>query len=343
LLDGSVKLLGSLEAWRPQDFGGAALRAMRLVDDTGSVVRAPEVTFHASELGLEAFGHNVANARLVATLRDCAREYAKIRIVGEKAAEIALGDDHVSVTTESGVTIDARLVVAADGARSVAREAAGIPVRTWSYPQAAMIGIVAVQFPHGGTSTEFHTRSGPFTLVPFEPGRMSFVWMQSPEAAEQAAVMAPEHFNDLIERRAHSIHGRMTLESDRTVVPLRGQLAERFAGRRVMLIGEAAHVFPPIGAQGLNLGLRDVKAFGRVISRHADDPGSEEALAAYQAARQADVVSRTYAVDLFNRSLLTSFLPVHLLRNTGLALAANVPAFRRILMRQGLSRGLVAI
>ena len=343
LLDRSVAFLRSLDAWRPQDLGGAALRAMRLVDDTGSLVRAPEVTFHASELGLQAFGHNVANARLVDGLRTCAGEYAEIRIIGEKAAAMALGGEQVAVTTESGLTIDAKLVVAADGARSVAREAAGIPVRNWSYPQAAMIGIVAVQFPHGGTSTEFHTRSGPFTLVPFDADRMSFVWMQSPEAADKAAALAVGEFNDLIEERAYSIHGRMSLESDRTVLPLRGQLAERFAKRRVMLVGEAAHVFPPIGAQGLNLGLRDVEAFGRVIRRYADDPGSQAALSAYQAARQADVVSRTYAVDLFNRSLLTALLPVHLLRSTGLALAANVPAFRRILMRQGLSRGITAI
>lgn len=343
LLDGSMQFLRSIDTWRAEELDGAALRAMRLVDDSGSLIRAPEVTFHASEIGLEVFGYNVANARLVAQLRRTASDYGNIRIIGEKASNVVSAAGNATVTTEAGKSITARLVVAADGGRSVAREAAGIAVREWSYPQSAIIGLVAVQFPHGGTSTEFHTRSGPFTLVPFGAGRMSFVWMLSPEAAEEAAGLSETNFNALAEQRAHSIQGRMTLESDRTVLPLRGQLAERFADRRVMLVGEAAHIFPPIGAQGLNLGLRDVKAFERVIRRHADDPGSERALAAYQAARRSDVISRTYAVDLFNRSLLSPFLPAHFMRNTGLAVAANVPVLRQLLMRQGLSRGVTVI
>jgi 2-octaprenyl-6-methoxyphenol hydroxylase len=234
--------------------------------------------------------------------------------------------------------ISCRLLVAADGAHSLARQAADIGVRNWSYPQSALIGTVAIEFPHGGTSSEFHTRSGPFTLVPLPDDRMSFVWMQEPDAAARAAELPAEAFNRLIERRAHSIHGRMKLDSERAVLPLHGQLAERFAAGRVMLVGEAAHVFPPIGAQGLNLGLRDVMMFQRVMRRHGRDPGSEAALQAYQRARQGDIRSRTYAVDLFNRSLLSAFLPVHMVRSAGLSLASALPPFRQFLMHQGLSR-----
>lgn len=343
LLEGSVQFLRSQDAWLPEQLDGAPLRSMRLIDDTGNLIRAPEVTFHASEIGLEAFGYNVPNARLVASLRDVAESSEHIEIVEEKAERIDLENGRARIETESGSVITCALIVAADGTHSLARQAAGIEVRQWSYPQSALIGTVEVEFPHGGTSTEFHTRSGPFTLVPLAQRRMSFVWMQSPEHAEDRATMPAEPFNRLLECHAHSIHGRMNAGPDRHALPLHGQLAESFAANRIMLVGEAAHVFPPIGAQGLNLGLRDVMTFERVLRRHAHDPGSDAALQAYQNGRQRDVRSRTYAVDLFNRSLLSPFLPVHLLRSSGLSLASAVPAFRQLLMRQGLSRRTAAL
>ena len=337
LLEGSVRFLREHEAWRPDELDGAPLRSMRLIDDTGNLIRAPEVTFHASEIGLEAFGYNVPNARLVASLRDLAGNYENIEIIDEKASGITMEGGGARIETESGMTIACALIVAADGAKSASRHAAGIEARSWSYPQSALIGTVNVEFPHGGTSTEFHTRSGPFTIVPLQQNRMSFVWMQSPESADHAADMPLEEFNRLMERQAHSIHGRMSVDSERLALPLHGLLSERFAAHRVMLVGEAAHVFPPIGAQGLNLGLRDVMTFERIVRRYGSDPGSDAALQAYQSGRQGDVRSRTYAVDLFNRSLLSPFLPVHLLRSSGLSLASAVPAFRHLLMRQGLS------
>jgi len=338
LLEGSTAFLRDIGAWEPQEWAGAPLRAMRLIDDTGNLIRAPEVTFHAGEIGLDTFGYNVPNARLVRSLRDLAHTLQNIEIMEEKATRIGFEPGHAEVETEAGTRISCRLLVAADGAHSLARQAAGIGVRNWSYPQSALIGTVAIEFQHGGTSSEFHTRSGPFTLVPLPDDRMSFVWMQEPDAAARAAELPAEAFNRLIERRAHSIHGRMKLDSERAVLPLHGQLAERFAAGRVMLVGEAAHVFPPIGAQGLNLGLRDIMMFQRVVRRHSRDPGSEAALQAYQRARQGDIRSRTYAVDLFNRSLLSAFLPVHMVRSSGLSLASALPPFRHFLMRQGLSR-----
>ena len=131
----------------------------------------------------------------------------------------------------------------------------------------------------------------------------------------------------------------MRLDSKPAVFPLSAALADRFAARRIVLVGEAAHLFPPIGAQGLNLGFRDVRRLRHVLARHACDPGSPAALQAYHEARQADVRTRTLAVDLLNRSLLTDFLPVQLARGVGLALASSVPVLRRALIRQGLAQG----
>jgi 2-octaprenyl-6-methoxyphenol hydroxylase len=233
----------------------------------------------------------------------------------------------------------ARLVVAADGARSLAREAAAIALSRWSYRQAALVATLRIEAPHGGVSTEFHTEDGPFTLVPLPGDRVSLVWVDRPGRLAAAASLDDAALSRQVEERARSIHGAMALDSAPAVYPLHAALADRFAGRRTVLVGEAAHVFPPIGAQGLNLGFRDVAALRRVLARFRGDPGAPDALQAYHAARQGDVRSRTLAVDLLNRSLLTDFLPVQAVRGLALGLASSVPLIRRALIRQGLASG----
>jgi 2-octaprenyl-6-methoxyphenol hydroxylase len=114
--------------------------------------------------------------------------------------------------------------------------------------------------------------------------------------------------------------------------------ARRFAANRVVLVGEAAHMLPPIGAQGLNLGLRDVAALAEIIDGAAD-PGDAAHHAANERARRADVLSRTAAVDALNRTLLSDFLPVQAVRGFGLFLLDRVPALRHAAMRQGLATG----
>jgi 2-octaprenyl-6-methoxyphenol hydroxylase len=156
---------------------------------------------------------------------------------------------------------------------------------------------------------------------------------------EAALALSDIELSRRIEERAHSIHGVMRIDSRPAVFPLSAALADRLAANRTMLAGEAAHLFPPIGAQGLNLGFRDVAALRRVLSFHRTDPGAPAALHAYHRARQADVRSRTLAVDLLNRSLLTDFLPIQAARGIGLALASSVPLIRHALMRQGMAIG----
>jgi 2-octaprenyl-6-methoxyphenol hydroxylase len=145
---------------------------------------------------------------------------------------------------------------------------------------------------------------------------------------------------DEIERRSHSILGRVNVEPGRGVFPLAVQTATRFAARRIALIGEAAHVIPPIGAQGLNLGLRDAATIGElVVAAHRDvrDVGADELTDSYERMRRADVTSRTLAVDLLNRSLLSDFLPLQGARGLGLFLMERVGPLRRAVMREGVA------
>lgn len=338
LLQGSIDLLSELDIWPALARHAAPLRAIRIVDATRRLIRAPEATFYATEIGLPAFGFNIPNSELVDALRRHAEAFAALRIIAHPV-ESARREAGVVELHAGSACLAARLVVAADGARSVAREAAGIGVRRWSYRQAALVATLRVERPHGGVSTEFHTETGPFTLVPLLGNRVSLVWVDRPENAERTIGLADEAFAAAVEMRAASIHGAMQVDSRPALYPLSAALADRFAANRTVLVGEAAHMFPPIGAQGLNLGFRDVAALRRVLTRHRSDPGAPAALDAYHAVRQADVRSRTLAVDLLNRSLLTDFLPVQALRGLGLAAVSSVPFLRRALMRQGLAKG----
>jgi 2-octaprenyl-6-methoxyphenol hydroxylase len=330
-----MRLLADLDVWPALMRHAAPLRAIRMIDATGGLLRAPETTFYASELGLRAFGFNIPNGDLVEALRRHAQAFRNLAVYDWPVERLTSREAGVALGAE-GIEATARLAIAADGAHSRAREAAGIGVRTWSHRQAALVATLAIEQPHNGVSTEFHTAGGPFTLVPLPGDRVSLVWVDRPDRIDACASLAAEAFGRAVEKQAHFIHGGMRLDSAPVVFPLRAALADRFAARRIMLVGEAAHVLPPIGAQGLNLGFRDVAALRRILSRYADDPGAPAALAAFHDARRADVRSRTLAVDFLNRSLLVDFLPAQAARGLTLTLAAGIPALRRALMRQGL-------
>ncbi len=337
LFNDSIAMLEQLGLWPDLAANAAPLKSMRLVDATARLIRAREVTFHASEIGLPAFGYNIANADLVEAFQKQAARQARLTIHTEPVHAIEPREGDVTLAFGKGKKTSVSLVIGADGGRSLARRAAGIATRDWDYAQAALVTTLAIEVPHEDISTEFHTETGPFTLVPLARRRMSLVWVDRPHVTDAAAKSAEPDFNAEVERNARSIFGRMTVDSERAVFPLRAMLADRFAASRVMLVGEAGHVFPPIGAQGLNLGFRDIEALGRILPQFRNDPGERAALEAYHRARQGDIRSRTFAVDLLNRSLLTGFLPAQALRGLALALADSVPPLRRVLMRQGLA------
>ncbi|MBA4221133.1 MAG: ubiquinone biosynthesis protein UbiH [Methylobacterium sp.] len=341
LLDGSWRLLETLGLTEALDAVAAPLAVMRMVDDTGSLFRQPPVEFKAAELGLPAFGWNIENAVLVEAMAAKAAAEPRIRMIPQAVTEIAAGADSVRLAGDGFTPVAARLVVGADGRKSRVREAAGITARDWSYPQMALTAILSHRREHQDASTEFHTRSGPCTLVPMSGRRSSLVWLVEPQDADRLAGLDDLAFAREVERRTHSILGAMAVAGPRGRVPMGGLSVDRFAAARMALIGEAAHVFPPIGAQGLNLGLRDVAALRDAIAG-ADDPGTEAALSTYDRSRQADVRLRTGAVDALNRTLLTDLLPADLMRGAGLLALSRIAPLRRLVMRQGLAGGTAA-
>lgn len=338
----SIELLRRVGVWDDLQSRAAALTQMRMIDGTDRLLRAPEVVFDSAELGLEEFGFNILNQDLNEVLEQKCAAHPRLQVIEAAAETVETLPDHVDLTTPDGRGVRARLAIAADGRNSMLREGAGISVKRWSYPQVAVVVNLDHSLPHRHVSSEFHTPTGPFTLVPLPGRRSALVCVETAEGAADLMALAPADMERDLERRARSVLGKFTLASEPQSFPLSGMTASRLTAPRLALIGETAHVFPPIGAQGLNLSLRDIKDLCDVLTpaaRSGEDPGSALRLGVYEQRRLVDIRSRTSAVDLLNRSLLTSFLPVQAARSAGMYLAGRIGPLRRLLMREGMAPG----
>jgi 2-octaprenyl-6-methoxyphenol hydroxylase len=340
LLGGSIDFLQGLEVWPNCKDKAAELRVMRLVDDTGRLIRAPEVKFSCDEIDLDVFGYNIENRALVSALEECAANLSGLERFDDEAAAINSAEDAVSIALVGGTPLSARLVVGADGRHSLCREAAGIAVRHRDLHQAALTFNVSHSRSHQNISTEFHTPRGPCVFVPLPGDRSSVVWVSEPKEAERLMALGDEELSDAAEAQSHSILGKVRVEPGRSRFPLVIEQPVNFAKARIALVGEAAHVLPPIGAQGLNMGLRDAADIADIVRdalAAGEDPGSGAVLDRYASARRPDVMSRTFAIDLANRSLLSAFLPMQSLRAAGLHLIGSFGPLRRLAMREGLA------
>jgi len=340
LLGASTDLLERLDVWRRCRDQAAALQTMRLVDDTGRLIRAPEVRFSAEEIGLEQFGYNIDNRTLMAALEARAAELPGLTRIDDEAATIDPQDAIVSIQTRQGQSPSARLVIGADGRQSPSRKAAGIDVKRRDLHQSALTFNIAHSRSHKNVSTEFHTPQGPCVFVPLPGNRCSVVWVSAAKEAERLMALSDDELSEAAEKQSHSILGRVSVEPGRNLFPLTIESPRAFASHRVALVGESAHVLPPIGAQGLNMGLRDAADIADIAGQAmslGEDPGAPQVLARYQSARRADVTSRMIAIDIANRSLLSDFLPVQSLRAAGLHLLGAFGPLRRLAMREGLA------
>jgi 2-octaprenyl-6-methoxyphenol hydroxylase len=286
------------------------------------------------------FGYNLENRLLVSALEDRAAALSNLTRFDDEAAAISPEEEIVAIRLGNGVSLSARLAVGADGRHSLCREAAGIGVKRRVLDQAALTFNVGHSRPHRNISTEFHTPQGPCVFVPLPGDRSSVVWVSAPKEAERLIALSDEELSQAAEAQSHSILGRLKVEPGRHMFPLAIEQPHEFTRARIALVGEAAHVVPPIGAQGLNMGLRDAADVANVVRAalaSGEDPGASAVLDRYASARRADVVSRTFAIDIANRSLLSAFLPMQSLRAAGLHLIGSFGPLRRLAMREGLA------
>jgi 2-octaprenyl-6-methoxyphenol hydroxylase len=340
LLSSSVDLLKALQLWPALSPHAAPLEAIRIIDASHSLVRAPDIEFKASELGLEAFGYNIANTILVETLYARAREILPA-VVPASVTAIAIEGNTAVLTLSEGATLAARLIAGADGRRSICRISAGIEATERRYDQAAIATRFRHTLPHRNVSTELHREDGSITTVPLpDPHASSLIWVG--RLAEIAALMGRDEagFGDALALRLDGLLGAISDIGARAEFKVAGLIANRLAAKRTVLLGEAAHILPPIGAQGLNLGLRDAAALADCVAeamRGGCDPGGEATLEAYRGARRLDVMTRTVGVDLMSRALLTSLPPLQAVRGIVLHGLNTLGPLRRAVMRLGLT------
>ena len=336
LMQPSIRMLLHLGVW-PGRLQAATqpLRKLRMVDDTGSMFKAPAITFDPAELGEDVFGWNFPLGLLIPALFARAEELG-IALTGADVVSAAAFADHVSVTTTSGERISARVAIAADGRNSVLREAAGIGTNRWSYDQSALATSFDHSGPHDGISTEYHRGAGPFTTVPMPGFRSSLVWMERPARAAELMALSDAGLAAEIQIGTHGELGLVSNIGKRKLFPMQGLVAREFAKNRIVLVGEAAHLVPPIGAQGLNLSLRDAVQAADLMQGE-DDPGAKSITAQYDALRRRDVQPRQQVIDLMNRSLLSGFLALEGGRALGLHMLAQFGPIRRAVMQYGLA------
>ena len=344
LFEGSLRFFRALGLWKGLADHAAPMEGIRLIDDTGSIFPTTPKEFRSREIDLDAFGENIDNNALVAELAEAARKNPDITLIEDLIDYFELNFSGAKARTTSGDWIEAKFIVAGEGRNSQARQVAGITVKTWSYPQTALTVLLAHEKPHHNISTEFHKRSGPFTFVPLRgregaPHRSSLVWLVSPREALRLQALSPEELAVEIEDEAHGLLGAVTLDGPLGAWPMGAMKTSRVTGLRMALIGESAHLFPPIGAQGLNLTLRDIANLVDCLEGvDLDEPDKiTRALEGYETTRARDIGVRVNGIDILNRSLLVHALPVDFARAFALTFFSAFGPLRRALMREGVT------
>jgi len=314
---------------------GTRLTKIRIIDSTSRLIRAPETLFDSAEAGLQAFAWNFPNAALLEAFSKQVPEGGSYRQRDALLQSFARTDDGFEIQIadrKSGKTsqVTAHLLVGADGKQSTVRKVAGIGVRNHAFEQSALVCDLELQRPVADTSVEFHYPNGPFTLVPAGGNVANLVWIDKAEVLQDTSAGGEEALRTACEERSADLFGHIALKSKAVVFPLSTLTAETAGRDGVVLVGESAHAFPPIGAQGLNLGLRDVSDFITAL-KSADTSTSDWAQAVstgYAERRESDLRQTTQMVDTLFRSLLSDMLPVQALRAGGLWALRLLPGLR---------------
>ena len=334
------KTLENAYIWKRLDPHVEALQIMRLADAGGTQNEIRYIAdFDAKEVSDLPFGWNLPNwllrRELMAQMETL--DTATFR-QGVGTKRILARNAQGLVTLTDGSAITAQLIIAADGRNSPIREMAGIGVKTWRYGQKGMVFTVSHTKPHENVSTEIHRTGGPFTLVPLPDcdgsPQSAIVWMETGPETARLMDLSDTNFAREATTRSCGVVGPLTLTSQRAVWPIISQKADRLTSERTALIAEAAHVMPPIGAQGLNMSLTDIQTLVELSDEH--ELGSEQMLTAYERARKTDVSIRLQGVDLLNRASLTADPKLRVLRLKGLQFLHGSITARKLAMRAGL-------
>ena len=330
----SQRIFENIGAWEGmQKRRVSPYRDMHVWDATGPGV----IHFDAAELGEPDLGHIIENSVIQAALVERLKEFSNIDyLCPQSLAGFEWADDGVTVTTATGESLFAGLLVGADGGRSWVREQAGIGVKGWAYDQTAVVCTVETKRSHQQTCWQRFMPSGPVAFLPLDDGSSSIVWSTSPEQAEALSAMSETDFCRQLGQALDGRLGQVTRVGKRGAFPLRLQHAEQYVRPRLALVGDAAHTIHPLAGQGVNLGLADAATLVQVIQdaqTAKEDFGSYSVLRRYERWRKADNLTMLASMDGFKRLFSNDRLPLRWLRNIGLSVTNALPAVKNNIIR----------
>jgi 2-octaprenyl-6-methoxyphenol hydroxylase len=331
------RLLAAIGVWDKVAADAQPILDMAITDSrVDDAVRPTFLTFAGELEEAEPFAHMVENRRVIAALTAQARtDGVLLRAASVQSFERAAA--RIAMQLADGTSVAARLLVAADGARSRIRETAGIASVGWSYGQSAIVTTVAHERDHEGRATEHFLPAGPFASLPLPGRRSSIVWTEERAEAERLVALPDVEFHAELERRFGLELGEIELAGPRRAYPLGFSLARSFVSERIALIGDAAHVIHPIAGQGLNMGLRDVAALAEALvdaARLGLDPGGNATLDRYQRWRRFDSLAMGVATDGLNRLFSNRSTLLKAARDFGLGMVDRLPALKQLFIRE---------
>ncbi|MEE9426951.1 MAG: FAD-dependent monooxygenase [Paracoccaceae bacterium] len=335
-------LLKEIGLWSSVADFAVPLETLRIVDCIGEPPKLREErAFQAAELGDAALGWNLLNWLTVQKFRSYLAKQPNVEMrLGQGFSGLLARTSAAIVTLTDGSQVSTKLVIGADGRDSTVRKSVGIGVKTTRYGQKSLAFTASHTRPHNNVSTEIYHLGGPFTVVPLADVKgqsaSAIVWMNDGRRSLELAQMPVKEFNVEMNRRSAGLFGPMELISQRAVWPIVTQLADKLATERTALVAEAAHVLPPIGAQGLNTSLNDISALLHAAKAFPDALGERQMLDSYAHARLPDIKKRAKAIDLFNRVTRSGATGPQTLRLFGLKAAHDIAPIRQALMRAGM-------
>jgi 2-octaprenyl-6-methoxyphenol hydroxylase len=331
------RLFETIGAWESVAQNAQPILDMVVTDSRlNDTVRPVFLTFDGEVAADEPFAHMIENKPLISALAE------KAKAVGVELLPMAVADhefknDRIKTLLADGNAITARLLVAADGARSAIRERAGIATHGWSYGQSGIVTTVAHERDHHGRAEEHFLPAGPFAILPLTGKRSSIVWTEESREAERIVALPNAEFHAELEKRFGLHLGEIEVVGPRRAYPLGLAVARSFIGERLALIGDAAHLIHPIAGQGLNMGLRDVAALAEVIvdaARLGLDAGGAEVLERYQRWRRFDTMAMGVATDGLNRLFSNRSDVLRVIRDVGLGIVDRLPMLKNLFIRE---------
>lgn len=334
----AARMLDALGLWEKMLPAAQPINRMVITDSrTADPVRPVFLTFDGEAGPGEPFAHMVPNPALIGPLLDAAKELGVELRTATTIETFTTDISCATATLSTGETLQARLLVACDGAKSKLRDAAGIKTVHWEYGQSGIVTTVEHERPHDGVAEEHFLPAGPFAVLPLPGNRSSLVWTERTDDAERLVTADDMVFEEELERRFGHKLGAIRPVGPRRAFPLGLTLARAFVANRFALAGDAAHGIHPISGQGLNLGFKDVAALVETIvdaDRLGLDIGALNVLERYQSWRRFDTFRMGVTTDVLNRLFSNDVIPIRIARDFGLGLVDRMPALKSFFIRQ---------